>query len=272
MNQRFQNAEIKLVSERYADNELYKAVNKIGAQLESELTEFGLCPEECFMEAVEMLSVIADKGKDVLPDLENLWLRKYNEYGRFDRSVDKDEIRKAIGIVLGFVILAVDSSTHPFYRRTLTEEITVLIANHKFEGWAKTLFQIASVPLPDGWFDAFISQAAEESDKLPLPKTLDTSRAQRYFKKAIEAKYLKYNSSQYKWIGTNNKGSISELAYFCGKIYNYKNTVSGNMGESFPEEELNKLFNVKRLYSSLAQVYNAQKPQRWRSQIDAIFE
>lgn len=166
MNQRFQNAEIKLVSERYADNELYKAVNKIGAQLESELTEFGLCPEECFMEAVEMLSVIADKGKDVLPDLENLWLRKYNEYGRFDRSVDKDEIRKAIGIVLGFVILAVDSSTHPFYRRTLTEEITVLIANHKFEGWAKTLFQIASVPLPDGWFDAYIDEDPDEENEV----------------------------------------------------------------------------------------------------------
>ena len=52
MNQRFQNAEIKHVSEQYAENELYKAVSSIGLQLENELKEFGLCPEECFMETI----------------------------------------------------------------------------------------------------------------------------------------------------------------------------------------------------------------------------
>jgi hypothetical protein len=55
-------------------------------------------------------------------------------------------------------------------------------------------------------------------------------------------------------------------------VYNYQYTISGNAGEDFPEESLNKLFGVRRLYSSLTQVYNAKKPQRWRSQIDAIFE
>ena len=53
MNQRFQNAEIRLVSEQYADNELYHAVSSIGQQLEAELTGFGLCPEEGFMEVLE---------------------------------------------------------------------------------------------------------------------------------------------------------------------------------------------------------------------------
>ena len=79
MNQRFQNAEIKHVSEQYAENELYKAVSSIGLQLENELKEFGLCPEECFMETLELLSVIAEKGEDILPKVDILWLRKENE-------------------------------------------------------------------------------------------------------------------------------------------------------------------------------------------------
>ena len=40
MNQRFQPAEIKRVSEQYAENELYKAICTIGTQLEYELKEF----------------------------------------------------------------------------------------------------------------------------------------------------------------------------------------------------------------------------------------
>lgn len=50
MKTRFQNEEIEAVSDLYAENHLYRAVCKIGPQLEAELTEFGLCPEECFAE------------------------------------------------------------------------------------------------------------------------------------------------------------------------------------------------------------------------------
>ena len=54
MNQRFQPAEIKRVSEQYAENELYKAICTIGTQLEYELKEFGLCPEECIIDVYEL--------------------------------------------------------------------------------------------------------------------------------------------------------------------------------------------------------------------------
>lgn len=63
MKHRFQNAEIEFVSEFYADNELYQAVCSIGAQLEAELVEFGMCPEEGFAETMELLATIADKGQ-----------------------------------------------------------------------------------------------------------------------------------------------------------------------------------------------------------------
>ncbi|MCR4665581.1 MAG: hypothetical protein K5660_09495 [Paludibacteraceae bacterium] len=161
MNQRFQSEEIRFVVEQYGNNELYRAICTIGPRLESELTGFGLCPEECFMEALELLSAIADKGDGILPELENVWLRKYNEYNRFDRHVREDVIRKAVGIVFGFTILAIDSSRHPFYRYKLTQQLTMVIANHQFEGWSSTLETIFSVPLADGWFDIFINEEPE---------------------------------------------------------------------------------------------------------------
>lgn len=276
MNQRFQNEEIRQVSNQYRENELYQAVCSIGPQLENELTEFGLCSEECFVEALELLSVIAGKGDDILPEVDNIWLSKENEYRRLARQVERvneEEIRKAVGIVFGFTILALDSSSHPFYRYILTERLTQAVASHQFDGWASTLERIFSVPLPDGWFDAFIDEEPQEGDELALPKELDTKMARKYFARAIEKKYMeKSNDGKYRWIGTNDKSNRSELAYFCGKIYGYVHSINGNAGKNFPEDSLNKLFGVTRLYSSLTQVYNAQKAQRWRSLIDDMFE
>ena len=179
MNQRFQSGEIRLVSEQYAENELYKTVSSIGLQLENELREFGLCPEECFMETLELLSIIAEKGEGILPEIDNLWLRKENEYRRFDRSVDEDEIRKAVGIVFGFVILAIDSSRNRFYRYILPEQITQVIANHKFKDWSTTIGRIFDVPLPDGWFDSYINEEPEGGDNMTdFAKSVDSLRKQ----------------------------------------------------------------------------------------------
>lgn len=94
MKTRFQNAEIEAVNNLYAENHLYKAVCKIGPQLEAELTEFGLCPEECFAETQELLTVIAEKGEEVIPELQNLWLMKFNQYRRFDRDETKKRCAK----------------------------------------------------------------------------------------------------------------------------------------------------------------------------------
>ncbi len=272
MNQRFQNEEIRNVSEQYAGNELYKAISTIGPQLESELA-FGLCPEECFMEALELLTAIAEKGEGIMAETDNIWLSKYNEYKRLERQVSKEEIHKAVGVVFGFTVLALDSSSHPFYRYTLTERLMQVVADKKFQDWVSTMERIFSVPLPDGWFDAFIDEEPEEPNSIRLPKELNTARARKYFAKAIELQYMEtLKNGKFRWIGTNNKGTVAELAYFLGRVYNYQHSICGNTGEDFPEKSLNSLFGVTRLYSSLTQVYNAKKPKRWRSQIDAIFD
>ncbi len=113
----------------------------------------------------------------------------------------------------------------------------------------------------------------EGDNRTPLPKELDTPRARRYFAEAVRLGYMELTEDgRYRWLGTGRKSCTAELAYFLGKVYNYKNTITGNAGENFPEESLNRLFGATRLYSSLTQVYNAQKPQRWRSQIDEMFK
>lgn len=272
MNQRFQNEEIKRVSEQYADNELYKAIRSIGPRLESEMLEFGLCSEECFMEVLELLTDIAEEGEDILPEIDNLWLRKHNEYRRLDRNVSENETSKTVGIVFGFTILAIDSSRHPFYRYTLSPHLISVVASHPFDGWPSTLEQIFSVPLSDGWFDAFIKEEPEEGKNLKLPKDLDTPNARKYFAKAIEKHYMVAGGDKFRWLGTGDRGPNSQLAYFCGRVYNYEFTFKGNAGDPFPEDSLNALFGVKRLRSSLEQVYLAQNPQAWRNKIDCIFQ
>lgn len=203
MNQRFQNAEIRLVSEQYGKNELYRAISSIGSQLETELKEFGLCPEECFMEVLEILSTIADKGECILPETENLWHRKYNEYRRLDRKVCEDEIRKVVGIVFGFAILATDSSNHRFYRYKLSEHLTTIIARQKFDGWEDTLERIFSVHLPDGWFDAYIEEEPEGGDDIEeFAKDYDTLRKQMPCSNLVVQFVSKqYNSSCQQFMG-----------------------------------------------------------------------
>lgn len=120
-----------------------------------------------------------------------------------------------------------------------------------------------------------VREGSRNGDKAhtSLPKELDTPRARRYFAEAVRLGYMELTEDgRYRWLGTGRKPCTAELAYFLGRVYNYKYTITGNAGENFPEESLNELFGVKRLYSSLTQVYNAQKPQRWRRLIDEICE
>jgi len=203
MNQRFQSAEIRCVAEQYAENELYQAVCSIGPQLESELAEFGLCSEECFMETLELLSVIAEKREDILPEIDNIWLRKFNEYRRFDRHVGEDEIRKAVGIVFGYAILTIDSSRDRFYKRTLSKQLTFLVANHQFDGWSSTLERIFSVPLSDGWFDVFIDEEPDgDCDMTELAKAVDSIRKKMpYSPLIIQLVQNQYNTSCQQFMG-----------------------------------------------------------------------
>ena len=156
--------------------------------------------------------------------------------------------------------------------------------NHQVEPVVREVWEIAELSLPKlkiqvigmlsiEWLEQRSMMGRQNGNTIPLPRDLDTPRARKAFTKALELNYMEaVGGGKYRWIGTNDKGNTSELAYFLGKIYNYRYSLSGNVGENFPEDSLNALFGVSRLYSSLSQVYNAKKEQRWRSLIDEIFE
>lgn len=107
---------------------------------------------------------------------------------------------------------------------------------------------------------------------LPLPRSINTKRAQTYFQKAIDNGLLRLESGRFSWIQIGERGAKAQLAYFCGKVFEYEHSISGNVGTSFPEEELNELFGVKKMQSSLQQVHEAKNKQQWRRRIDELFE
>lgn len=103
---------------------------------------------------------------------------------------------------------------------------------------------------------------------------LDTKLAREIFAECIEKGWMHETESGYQWEGIPDcRGKIAQLSYLCGKIYGFKyDKISGNSGKEYPEKELNKLFNEQYLEKQLLQVYAADKPQKWRTLIDEIFE
>ena len=226
MNQRFQQEEIKRVSELYAQNELYSSISSIGPQLESE-DNFGLCAEECFTEVVELLSTVADRGKGILADIENIWFEKFNEYRRFDRQMPDEDLSKGVGIVLGFTILALDSSRHSFYRYTLAKRLTQVVAGHQFDGWTTTLGRIFSVPLPDGWFDGFIEEEEAQpkngiSKTEPPSRTIDEERLGSYFNAKFKGAGENYNYLEELVAGIRSLKTQKEVAMVAHMIFDCK--------------------------------------------------
>lgn len=107
---------------------------------------------------------------------------------------------------------------------------------------------------------------------LTLSGSLDINRAKTYFQKAIEKGWMSLEGNKLIWLGIGTRAHDSQLAYFCGKVFDYRHSVNGNAGTKFPKNELEKLFGVKNLYSLLRQVHEAKGKQKWRACIDEIFE
>ena len=107
---------------------------------------------------------------------------------------------------------------------------------------------------------------------LTLSGSLDTKRTRYYFEKAVSKGWIAKEGNKLTWQGIGGKAHLSQLAYFCGKVFDYRHSVNGNAGTEFPKNELEELFGVKNLYSSLRQVHEAKGIQKWRACIDEIFE
>ena len=107
---------------------------------------------------------------------------------------------------------------------------------------------------------------------LTLSGSLDTKRTRYYFEKAVSKGWIAKEGNKLTWQGIGGKAHLSQLAYFCGKVFDYRHSVNGNAGTKFPKNELEELFGVKNLYSLLRQVHEAKGKQKWRACIDELFE
>ena len=107
---------------------------------------------------------------------------------------------------------------------------------------------------------------------LTLSGSLDTKRTRYYFEKAVSKGWIAKEGNKLTWQGIGGKAHLSQLAYFCGKVFDYRHSVNGNAGTEFPKNELEELFGVKNLYSLLRQVHEAKGRQKWRACIDELFE
>ena len=155
---------------------------------------------------------------------------------------------------------------------------------HQVESAVSEVWEITELTLPKlkiqtigmlsmEWMEQQDEKRGLGNNSIQLPQGLDTPRARDAFAKAMEKQYMETtDNGKYRWKGTGDKPNTSELAYFLGCVYNYKHSLYGNAGAKFPEDSLNELFGVTRLYSSLTQVYNAKREQPWRSLIDDLFE
>ena len=121
--------------------------------------------------------------------------------------------------------------------------------------------------------DETITKTITKTDgSVTLPAVLDTNEFKKYLSLAKEKGLIKDVDGKLEWIQIGDRSGSSQLAYFLGRVFGYKHSVNGNIGNEFPGDELDELFGVKRIYRLLVQVHSASKPQKWRRKIDELFE
>lgn len=129
--------------------------------------------------------------------------------------------------------------------------------------------------LKDAEGSAYVYVNGPEKDGLSmwsLPITLATERAIVVFGKALNKKWMEIGTDgKLKWVGFDDKAPGAKLGYLLGRIYGYRYSPTENTGNTFPRKELEEYFEIKRLYDSMRQAWEAKKPQPWREVIDELF-
>lgn len=103
------------------------------------------------------------------------------------------------------------------------------------------------------------------SEELSLPPELDSPKARKYFKRAMERGYIKTTTTGLEWVAIGGgRGGNAQLGYFLSRIY----------PQPRPINALERLFDVKKLSSNLTNAefdYKRANVKRWRAEIDNIF-
>lgn len=295
---RFQQNQRNKLKEHFRNHIYYKLCRQTHDVFLQHCPTIILSTEELFTDAARTLDNLLTEGDFEAELCRDLWADTLADYRQKDGTdADAATTQAEVAMLFYAVMYGIQSVCNSHYRgklkRVLHTSIHMMwnkqeqkncnaieslmpgvidpLASIMYE-WMKTYFtstdcltdEIENVMNPN---KANVAQTG-----LPLPNSLNTKRAQTYFQKAIDNGLLKLENGKFSWIQIGKRGGNSQLAYFCGKVFEYEHSISGNVGTSFPEEELNELFGIKKMQSSLQQVYEAMKIQPWKRRIDELFE
>ena len=300
------NEERQDVKRRYADHVLYRLSRMVRNVFQAQYPTVTISVEQLFVDAVDWLDELLSAGGGAMERCGDLWndlLEMYRE--RDGQREDAEASQVKVAMLFYLLMYCIASAGHAYYRGSLMRELFGIIHRRWQHSRCREMEQLLGpqVDLLSGqlraWMMAYFTSerslldAEEEEEsccaegsarvasarqqdpgRLPLPEELDTERAQKYFPMAIARGWMSFEQGRYTWHGVTKKGAATQLAYFCGKVYEccYSDTADGNTGKQLPEQALQDLFNVKRLHTLLSQAYNATRPQRWRDAIDALFQ
>lgn len=97
-----------------------------------------------------------------------------------------------------------------------------------------------------------------------LPAELNTERARKYFKRAIDAGLIKRTQQGFTWVPLHGRGANTQLGYFCCKVFS----------TPYPISALEKAFNVRKLSTNITngsiptEDFKRADVKRWRGDLD----
>ena len=114
--------------------------------------------------------------------------------------------------------------------------------------------------------DVSIAKIDDKQERLSKNKLKPQrkEREMKYFAKAIEAGLMRKDGDSYRWL--HNDGLKASLGYFINSVFNPKGTAQ------ISYSRMEKLFNVSRLDSTIYEALTVKKPQKWRKEIDVLFD
>lgn len=95
-------------------------------------------------------------------------------------------------------------------------------------------------------------------------QSIMTENEKKYFTKAIDAGLMEEVENGYEWL--HNKGMKASLGYFLHKVFNPNGTAR------IPYRFVESLFNESRLDRAIDQALIVKQPQKWRKEIDTLFD
>lgn len=172
MNQRFRNEEQSKYQTQFGGDPLFVVCGEVGPELQTGMPEFGMCPEEMYCETEMLLEWLIAHPNATPTEINRKWHQLYNNYLGFDRKVNKEEIRRALGVVFALACLGLGSSIDTVLRYELPQKLIDCVAedDHAFTDWASQFDHIfATCTLPEGWLDEVkreISQKEREASSV----------------------------------------------------------------------------------------------------------